>query len=204
MAINYQKFLDEAMLSLVKKVLIHVQQKGLEGNHHLYIAFRTQDSLVELSARMKQRYPDQIMIVLQHQFDNLVVEENSFSVGLSFDDIYERIKVPFHSIVGFADPSVHLNIQFTYIEQPDSIREEKKDSKSHIDTLNSNKNSETAQKKQGSIYKLDRKIKSPKKIQNSKSAVIKKSKSSEKEVDNVRDEDLPSNVIMLDKFRNKE
>ena len=119
MTVNYQKFLDEAMLEVIKKVLLQVQNEGLQGEHSLYISFNTQDPLVRLSARMKQRYQREITVVLQHQFDNLIVESNNFSVGISFDGIHEHIKVPFRAITGFVDPSTKFSLQFKYPENID-------------------------------------------------------------------------------------
>jgi hypothetical protein len=119
MTVNYQKFLDEAMLEVIKKVLLQVQNEGLQGEHSLYISFNTQDPLVRLSARMKQRYQREITVVLQHQFDNLIVESNNFSVGISFDGIHEHIKVPFRAITGFVDPSTKFSLQFKYRENID-------------------------------------------------------------------------------------
>ncbi|WPY00394.1 Stringent starvation protein B domain protein [Candidatus Trichorickettsia mobilis] len=119
MTVNYQKFLDEAMLEVIKKVLLQVQNEGLQGDHSLYISFNTQDPLVRLSARMKQRYRREITVVLQHQFDNLIVESNNFSVGISFDGIHEHIKVPFRAITGFVDPSTKFSLQFKYPENID-------------------------------------------------------------------------------------
>ena len=119
MTIDYQKFLDESMLEVVKKVLLHVRNEGLQGDHTLYISFNTQDPLVQKSARMKQRYQQEITIVLQYQFDNLIVEPHGFSVGLSFDGIYEYIKVPFRAITAFVDPSVKFSLQFRHIDNID-------------------------------------------------------------------------------------
>jgi hypothetical protein len=104
-------------------VLLQVQNEGLQGDHSLYISFNTQDPLVQLSARMKQRYQQEITVVLQHQFDNLTVESSNFSVGISFDGIHEHIKVPFRAITGFVDPSTKFSLQFKYPENIDLLDE---------------------------------------------------------------------------------
>ena len=113
--IDYQKLLDEAMLELVKKVLIKIQSDGLYGTHHFYISFKTTHIGVILSPRMKQRYPEEITIVLQHQFDELLVSPDKFSVKISFDGIKENIQIPFSSITSFVDPSVKFSVQFKQI-----------------------------------------------------------------------------------------
>lgn len=114
MYINYQKFLSEAMLEVVKKVLKQAETEGLESAHHFYITFRTLDPLVVLSAKMKQRYPEEITIVLQYQFENLIVDDNKFSVRLNFNGVRENLEIPFRAITSFIDPSVNFKLEFQY------------------------------------------------------------------------------------------
>lgn len=124
MAIEYQKFFDEAMLDVVRKVLLHIQKEGMSDDCSLYISFNTTDPLVQLSAKVRQRYPQEITIVLQHQFNNLSVESHNFSVGLSFDGIYEYIKVPFRAMIGFVDPVAKFSLQFTHCENVKSLEKQ--------------------------------------------------------------------------------
>ena len=110
MVIDYKKFVDDAMLEVIRKVLLQIQHSGF-GDHQLYISFKTSDPLVQLSSRIKKSYPNEITIVLEHQFDNLVVEPYEFKVGISFDGIYEQVKVPFRAITRFSDYSANFTIQ---------------------------------------------------------------------------------------------
>lgn len=109
---DYQNLLAEAMLEVVKKVLIKVQNSGLLKDHFFYISFITNHPLVILSPKMKNRYPEEITIVLQHQFEDLKVEKEGFSVKLSFDKQPEVIYIPFNCITSFTDPSVNFSLQF--------------------------------------------------------------------------------------------
>ncbi len=112
MTLDYQSLIDEAMLSIVKKILKHAQSTGLGPEQSFYISFRTDDENVMLSNSLKQRYPEEITIVLQHQFSDLIVMDNKFSVRLSFGGVPETIEVPFTAFTGFMDPSVNFSLQF--------------------------------------------------------------------------------------------
>lgn len=114
MKIDYQKLLDEVMLDFVRKVLVKVQKEGLPSENHFYISFLTSDPLVTLSNRMRNIYPKEMTIVLQNQFEDLLVKEESFSVKLSFNRMYEIVEVPFRSITSFTDPSVNFSLQFNH------------------------------------------------------------------------------------------
>ena len=102
---KYQKLVQEALLGVVRSVLKDVSENGLQGEQHFFITFRTQADGVHIPKSMKERYPDEMTIVLQHQFDDLKVEDDSFSVLLSFSGKPERLIVPFKSLLGFVDPS---------------------------------------------------------------------------------------------------
>ena len=110
--INYGKLLDESMYVMVKNVLKTVEQHGLPGNHHFFISFITHHNGVQVSQRILSQYPKDMTIVLQHQFQNLSVTEDGFSVQLDFGGIAELLIIPFKSIIVFADPSVSFALQF--------------------------------------------------------------------------------------------
>jgi uncharacterized protein len=134
---NYQQLLDESMMEFVKKVLTKVQQEGLHGEHHFYISFITDYPLVQLSDKIRQRYPKEITIVLQNQFEDLVVKSDGFSVKLRFDGISEVVRVPFRAISNFSDPSVNFSVQFkhqSFLEPQKKILEtqSKTESKVHL------------------------------------------------------------------------
>ncbi|MBL42283.1 MAG: hypothetical protein CMM49_06465 [Rhodospirillaceae bacterium] len=110
--IDYQKIVDKSLRKVIKHVLKHVYENGMEGDHHLYITFLTQYEGVEIPEYLINEYPNEITIILQHQFWNLEINENSFSISLSFNNNTENIKVPYNSITSFADPSVNFGLQF--------------------------------------------------------------------------------------------
>ena len=110
--INYEKLTQDALRGVVRAVLTQVTETGLPGDHHFYIAFDTQAVGVVLSRRLKEKYPDEMMIVLQHRFWDLAVTDERFEVKLTFDGIPERLVVPFSALRGFHDPSVRFTLQF--------------------------------------------------------------------------------------------
>jgi hypothetical protein len=93
-------------------VLEDVARAGMPGDHHFYISFRTEAPGVRLSPRLRERYPEEMTIVMQFQFWDLTVTEQAFEVGLSFGGVPERLFVPFDSITGFHDPSVNFGLKF--------------------------------------------------------------------------------------------
>lgn len=110
--IRYDILTQEALRNVVKKVLIEIGQTGLPGEHHFFISFDTRFPGVKISQRMLEQYPEEMTIVLQHQFWDLKINDNSFEVGLSFSDIPEKLHVPFSAIKGFFDPSVQFGLEF--------------------------------------------------------------------------------------------
>jgi hypothetical protein len=109
--IRYDLLVHDALKGVVRKVLIDAKD-GLPGEHHFYITFRTDFPGVRLSNRLREKYPQEMMIVLQHQFWDLNVTEHTFEVGLSFSNIPERLLVPFDALVAFFDPSVNFGLRF--------------------------------------------------------------------------------------------
>lgn len=110
--IDYEGLAQEAMRGVVRKVLARTAKSGLAGDHHFYISFDTEAPGVSLSRRLKEKYPHEMTIVLQHRFWDLVVGEDRFEVKLTFDGIPERLVVPFEAIKVFFDPSVRFGLQF--------------------------------------------------------------------------------------------
>jgi hypothetical protein len=104
--IRYDLLVQDALRSVVRKVLADTARNGLAGEHHFNIAFKTQAPGVVAPAAVKQRFPDEMSIILQHEFWDLVVREDAFEVSLNFSRKPERLIVPFDSITGFTDPSV--------------------------------------------------------------------------------------------------
>ena len=110
--IRYDLLAQEALRGVVRTVLTDAAKNGLPGDHHFYISFNTRADGVRLSPRILAQYPEEMTLVLQHQFWDLVVTEEGFEVGVSFSGIPERLAVTFAAIKGFFDPSVQFGLQF--------------------------------------------------------------------------------------------
>ena len=110
--IGYDDLVDSALRGAMRMVLLRVAEEGLLGNHQLYITFRTNYPGVNIPSYLRERYPDELTIVLQHQFWSLDVTEAGFSVTLSFNKAREHVSVPFAALTRFADPGVKFGLQF--------------------------------------------------------------------------------------------
>lgn len=109
---RYDLLAQQALRGVVRAALEVVRKDGLPGEHHFYIAFDTNHPGAKLSDRLKRKYPEEMTVVLQHQFWGLEVRDDGFNVELSFDNIPEKLEVPFASIRGFFDPHVQFGLQF--------------------------------------------------------------------------------------------
>ena len=109
---QYDALVDDALRSVVRRVLIQVGEKGLPGSHHFYISFRSTDPGVEMPDYLRAKYPEEMTIVLQHQYWDLQIHEDFFEVTVSFNKLQEHIKVPFTALSAFVDPSVRFGLQF--------------------------------------------------------------------------------------------
>jgi hypothetical protein len=121
--IRYDILTQDALRSVVHTVLADVAAKGLPGEHHFFISIDTRADGVGLSPRLKAQYPKEMTVVLQHQFWDMVVTEDRFEVGLSFNGVPERLVVPFRAIKGFVDPSVQFGLQFAVAVEGDDSAE---------------------------------------------------------------------------------
>ena len=110
--IGYDDLVDNALRGAMREVLLRVAENGLLGSHHLYITFRSPFHGVDIPGYLRDRYPDELTIVLQHQFWGLDVTEEGFSVTLSFNKAREHVSVPFAALTRFADPGVKFGMQF--------------------------------------------------------------------------------------------
>jgi len=115
--IDYGKLIDDAMHVIVRKALQRVSKDGLPGKHHFFISFLTNYPGVVLSDELRAKYPEEMTIVLQHQFEDLKVTDKRFDVVLSFDNVKENIGAPFDALLAFADPSVKFGLQFRQVEE---------------------------------------------------------------------------------------
>jgi len=124
---RYDKMVETALRGVVREALAGAAKQGLPGNHHFYVTFKTRFPGVGIADYLAARYPDEMTIVLEHQFWDLSVEDARFSVTLSFSNKPERLTVPFAAVTAFADPSVKFGLQFQETEAPAEAAEAKKD-----------------------------------------------------------------------------
>jgi hypothetical protein len=116
--IDYASLVEKALLQVVRDVLEMVAEHGLPGRHHLYITFRTDHPGVVMDDTLHARYPSEMTIVLQHEFWDLEVWDDRFTVTLSFNSVGERLEIPLSAVTVFADPSVEFGLQFTRAHPP--------------------------------------------------------------------------------------
>jgi hypothetical protein len=116
----YEKWIEQALRHVVAQAIEHVAAEGLPGGHHFYITFRTGHPGVELPQRVKAQYPQEMTIVLQHQFWDLSFnrETQSIQVGLSFGGVPSKLVIPLDAVVEFADPHIRYGLRFQAVETP--------------------------------------------------------------------------------------
>lgn len=110
--IRYDVLTSDAMRDVLRRVLTDAAEHGLPGEHHFFITFKSKADGVTISSRLLAQYPEEMTIILQHQFWDLTVTEDHFEVGLSFGGVPERLVIPFNAIKSFFDPSVQFGLQF--------------------------------------------------------------------------------------------
>ena len=115
--IDYGDRINTAILGVVKDILKDLSDSKISSNHCFYISFKTKDKNVKISDNLKKEYPNEMTIVLQNQFWNLVVKKNSFSVTLSFNKKKESLEIPYKSVTKFYDPFVKFSIQLDSKEE---------------------------------------------------------------------------------------
>ena len=126
--LRYDLMVERALRAVVRDALNVAADEGLPGDHHFYITFRTDSPGVEISEALRTRYPEEMTIVVQHQFWDLAVADDYFAVTLSFSGRPERLVVPYESISAFADPAVRFGLQFDSLFSPsDDEGEEEED-----------------------------------------------------------------------------
>lgn len=146
---RYDKMVEKALRGVVQQALNEVIKDGLTDDHHFYITFFTEHPGVKIPSYLKDRYPGEMTIVLQHQFYDLEVDDEKFSVMLSFNNVPERLQIPLTAITIFADPSVNFALQF----QPLSEEEEDADVRFEAEELELDRDDK--QKKKGEVISLD-------------------------------------------------
>ncbi len=129
--IRYDVLTQDALRDVVRKVIAEIAQTGLPGDHHFFITFHTRYPGVSISSRLAAQHPDEMTVVMQHQFWDLHVTDTAFEIGLSFNGVPEHLVVPFKAISAFVDPHVNFGLKFhavpaedesveAAIEQPES------------------------------------------------------------------------------------
>ncbi|WP_170398670.1 SspB family protein [Ruegeria arenilitoris] len=121
--IDYGNLMHTAMRGLIKTVLTSVSDNGLPGAHHFFITFDTRQDGVELADWLRERYPEEMTIVMQHWFENLEVGDDGFAITLNFGDAPEPLYIPYSSIKTFVDPSVEFGLRFESPEDEDEIEQ---------------------------------------------------------------------------------
>jgi hypothetical protein len=119
--LRYDLMVQDALKGVVRKILTEAARDGLPGEHHFYVTFRTEAPGVRMSQRLREKHPEEMTIVLQHQFWDLSVGDHSFEVGLSFSGVPERLLVPFDAISTFFDPSVQFGLKFEAQDQAEDV-----------------------------------------------------------------------------------
>jgi hypothetical protein len=109
---EYDFLVEEAMRTVVHKILLETLERGLPGNHHFYVSFRTGAEGVEIANRLKLQYPEEMTIVIQHQYWNLHVHDLAFEIELAFSGKRERLFIPFAALTGFVDPEAQFGLKF--------------------------------------------------------------------------------------------
>ena len=127
--IRYDLLTQQALRGVVRNVLADAAKKGLPGDHHFYISFDTQADGVRMSDRLRAQYPEEMTVILQHQFWDLAVNEHGFEVGMSFGGIPEKLAIPFDAISGFFDPSVQFGLQFEEVTEGQQVPANAQDKK---------------------------------------------------------------------------
>ena len=146
--IDYGNLMHNAMRSLIQDVLAEVKKNGLPGEHHFFITFDTNHTEVEMATWLKERYPTEITVVMQHWYDDLEVRDDGFSVTLNFGDTPERLVIPYEAILTFVDPSVEFGLRFETSEDEDNA-----DGPAVFSSNEANK--AKTEKKTGQIVSLD-------------------------------------------------
>jgi hypothetical protein len=148
---KYDMMVEEALRGVVSKALQHAAKHGLPNGHHFYITFKTGRRDVDIPAFLKEHYPEEMTIVLEHQFWDLKIHEREFEVALSFNDKRERLLIPFNAITAFSDPSVKFGLQFQEIQ----ISEDQAINDDNLDTRDPEKQ-DLAEKSSGEVVSLEK------------------------------------------------
>ena len=117
--LRYDIWIEDALRTVIRNALAHAAREGLPGEHHYYITFRMEDPGVVVPPYLHDQHPEEMTIVIQHQYENLHVDQDAFEVTLYFKGKGERLRIPFRAITAFSDPSVNFGLQLKMISTDD-------------------------------------------------------------------------------------
>jgi len=152
--IDYGGMMHRAMQRLIADVLRAVADEGLPGEHHFFITFDTRDADVEMADWLRERYPEEMTIVIQHWFDNLDVRPNGFTITLNFGNSPEPLYIPFDAVRTFVDPSVEFGLRFE--NQDDDDEDDEEDVEDEDDTDDDDDGGDDAPKGGAEVVSLDK------------------------------------------------
>lgn len=153
--IDYADLIDRAMQYVVRMALEDVSKYGLPRDHHFFITFKTRAPGVMVSDEILKKYPEEMTIVLQHQFYDLEVTKDWFSVVLSFDNIKHNLTIPYSSLVSFVDPSVKFGLQFSQAAVSEEKKPAKQLAKDKVEKKKEGKSAEKAPKSKSNVVTMD-------------------------------------------------
>ena len=151
--LDYGGMMLQALQGILAEVLRKVAAEGLPGDHHFFITFDTREDGVEMADWLRQRYPEEMTIVVQHWFDNLTIQPDHFTITLNFGNSPEPLKIPFDALRTFVDPSVEFGLRFETQESA-TDEEEDEDAEYHLDAEDDG--DDTPPSGGGEVVRLDR------------------------------------------------
>ena len=136
--LDYEKFLNQNMQNVLKDILKQIEQNGISGNNHLYITFLTTHKNVKIPKWLKEKYPEDMTIVIQYEYYNLKIEKEYFFITLSFNDIKVNLKIDYNAVLSFADPSANFGLKLKTIKPNVNINKiiKKKNNKEKSNVIN--------------------------------------------------------------------
>lgn len=154
--IDYGGMMHRAMQGLIANVLRSIATDGLPGEHHFFITFDTRDEGVEMADWLRERYPEEMTIVIQHWFDNLTVDDDGFSITLNFGNSPEPMRIPFDALRTFVDPSVEFGLRFRSPEDDEADEDEEVDAEFALDVEDEGDDPGDGPDGGGEVVQLDR------------------------------------------------
>ncbi|MDM7458467.1 MAG: ClpXP protease specificity-enhancing factor SspB [Paracoccus sp. (in: a-proteobacteria)] len=153
--IDYGGMMHRAMQGLIAEVLRRIAAEGLPGDHHFFITFDTREEGVEMAQWLRDRYPEEMTIVIQHWFDNLTVTDDGFSITLNFGNSPEPLVIPFAALRTFVDPSVEFGLRFETQDEDDDREDDREDAAYELDASDDD-GDDTPPSSGGEVVRLDR------------------------------------------------